>query len=178
MRFTFNNKMEYSCVWYAKEKTGQLFFTRGLPRCGKSNFSRSWLLNQIYSYRYMIDNRSTEINMPLKRVIVCADDFRLATYGTEYKHCCEHISSATTFTAIKALLMTHCVLFDDTNSSEWSLRRIFEICPQAEYINIGTEKKICLERNNKTKNIPEFVFDRIEKQLLEIDPENIRKDYI
>ena len=178
MKFIFNNNIFYSCNWVYREKIGQLFFTRGLPRSGKDTFCHTWLSKQNYLIRDLVDFRRNEIVFPLRRVIVCADDFRLAAYGKDYDNSCECMAAATIFTAIKALLKTHCVLFNDTNSSEWSLRRIFEICSTAEYINIGTEKKICLERNSKTKGIPEFVFDRIEKQLLEIDPEDIRKDYI
>jgi hypothetical protein len=177
MKFTFGIN-QYSCNWLYKEKSNQLFFTRGLPRSGKGTFANKWIIEQEYSYKDILYNRSIHIYFPLRRIVVCADDFRLATYGQDYDHSCECVAAATIFTAIKALLKTHCVLFDDTNSSEWSLRRIFEICPTAEYINIGTEKKICLERNAKTKKIPEFVFDRIERQLVEIEPEQIKKDYI
>lgn len=176
MKFTFGGFDEYSRDWLSKERCGQLFFTRGLPRSGKSTFARKWLTNQKYSLKDMLyDNKYKELYFPLRRVIVCGDDFRLATYGQEYDRSCEFASALTMFTAIKALLKNHCVLFDETNSSEWSLRRIFEICPNAEYIDIRTEKKECLKRNNK--KIAEFVFDRIENNLLNIDPEDIRKDY-
>ena len=104
-------------------------------------FGKKWLTTATYYMRDLVYNGSKEIYFPARRIIVCADDFRLATYGQDYDHSCECMAAATIFTTIKALLKTHCVLFDDTNSSEWSLRRIFEIFPTAEYINIGTEKK-------------------------------------
>ena len=163
--FKFDNK-----IWYSKyqkivdPEIGSLIFLHGLPRSGKSTLASQWL------------HESSMFKTP--KVLITGDDFRLATYGQEYDRSCEFASALTTFTAIKALLKNHCVLFDETNSSEWSLRRIFEICPTAQYIDIGTEKKICLERNAKSRNILPFVFDRIERQLLEIDPEDIRKDYI
>lgn len=177
MKFIFGS-ITYSNNWSLKENIGQLFFTRGLPRSGKGTFCNKWLREQSFTVRNLQYDRRFVINYPCNRVVVCGDDFRIATYGQEYDRQCEFASALTTFTAIKALLKNHCVLFDETNSSEWSLRRIFEICPTAEYIDIGTEKNICLERNAKTRNILPFVFDRIEQQLLEIDPEDIRKDYI
>lgn len=177
MKFSFNQGNWYSGSWIVKERIGQLFFTRGLPRSSKSTFCREWLREQQYTTRDLLCyDRKFIIHYPVNRVVVCADDFRWATYKQDYNHSCECMASAAIFTAIKALLKSHCVLFDDTNSSEWSLQRIFEICPEAEYVDIGTEKKVCLERNAKTKKIPEFVFDRIENQLLSIDPEDIRKE--
>jgi len=178
MKFIFDNNVHYSDNWKHKEKIGQLFFTHGLPRSGKDTFCSLWLSSQNYLIKDLLYSRCKELIYTCRRVVVCADDFRLAAYGKEYDHSCECMAAAAIFTAIKALLKTHCVLFNDTNSSEWSLRRIYEICPQAEYVNIGTEKRICLERNRKTKKISEFVFDRIERQLLEIEPEKIRKDYL
>lgn len=178
MKFMFNNSYCHSCVWGLKENVGQLFYTRGLPRSGKDTYCSGWISKQVFYTRDLLHDRKLEIIYPIPRVVINADDFRLAAYGKEYNYNYECMAAAAIFTAIKALLKTHCVLFNDTNSSEWSLRRIYEICPRAEYVNIGTEKNVCLRRNQETKKIPEFVFDRIERQLVEIDPEQIQKDYI
>jgi predicted kinase len=160
MLFQFDNQT--ICRSYSPG-SHNLVFVRGFPRSGKSTFCRKFVDN-LPSY-----------------TIVCGDDFRMATHGQVYNRLAEPAVSQAVLVAIRALRYGwQQVIFDETNSSEWSLRRIFEIDPLAIYYDVGTEKKICIERNEATatRKIPPEVFDRIEHNLLTIDPEVIRKDYL
>ena len=160
MLFQFNNNI--TCQYYHPGRN-RLIFVRGFPRSGKSTFCRDFI-EKCSGY-----------------TIVCGDDFRIATHGQVYNRLAEPAVSQAVLIAIRALRMGwQRVIFDETNSSEWSLRRIFEIDPLAIYYDVGTEKKICIERNEATatRKIPPEVFDRIEHNLLTIDPEVIRKDYL
>ena len=159
MLFQFNNNVPSPLL----PKLGLLIFVRGLPRSGKSTFCRDVSINLSGS------------------TIICGDTFRIATHGQSYNRLAEPAVSQAVLTAIRALRISYQrVIFDETNSSEWSLRRIFEIDPYAVYYDIGTEKKICIERNEATcvRKVPLEVFDRVEHNLLTIDPEVIRKDYL
>lgn len=160
MLFRFNNSVQHSSNVVA---THRLIFVRGFPRSGKSTFCVKYL-NEFPFY-----------------TIVCGDNFRMATHGQTYNRLAEPAVSQAVLIAIRALLIGHqSVIFDETNSSEWSLRRIFEIDPYAVYYDIGTEKKECIRRNESTcvRKVPLEVFDRVEHNLLTIDPEVIRKDYL
>ena len=103
------------------------------------------------------------------------DDFRYATYGQEYNYIAEASHGLVIFSAIRALLKEHCVIFDETNSSEWSLKRIFRINHDAQYLTLLTSKEECLKRNREIKQISEIVFHRIQNQLNTVDPEQIRE---
>lgn len=160
MLFQFNNQIKCHSIGAGNHN---LIFTRGFPRSGKSTFCKQFVDN-LPSY-----------------TIICGDDFRMGTHGQVYNRLAEPAVSQAVLIAIRALRYGwQQVIFDETNSSEWSLRRIFEIDPYAIYYDIGTEKKICIERNESTatRKVPPEVFDRIEHNLLTIDPEVIRKDYL
>ncbi len=135
----------------------RLVYMRGLPRSGKSTLAE------------MV---SKEIP---NSVIICGDDFRLATYGQTYIRLAEPCVSQSVLTSVRALLMRCTVIFDETNSSEWSLRRIYEIDRGAIMIPVSTPKEKCLEINRRTKSIPLCVFDKVEYQLLNINPFAIQR---
>ena len=145
----------------------RLVFTRGLPRSGKSSIAKQ---SQI-GLKYLTD---------IPSVVICGDSFRIATHGQTYNRLAEPHVSQSVLTAIRAFLHDgYIVIFDETNSSEWSLRRIFEIDCRAEYIDVATPISTCLENNEKTgKEIPNEVFFRVRNNLLTIDPEIIRGDYL
>jgi len=145
----------------------KLTFLRGLPRSGKSTFAKEWLKQE------------------KTRAIVCGDDFRLAIHGpTQYIRLAEPHVFASIFTAIRALLMKHEVLFDETNSSENSIRCIFEIDPAAEYVEFGTPPEVRFQRmiekykNEHSTLTCENVINNITHQLETTDVEKIRREYI
>ncbi len=149
----------------------RLYFTRGLPRSGKSTLASK------------IQTGNKCFGGPI--IVISADDFRLAVHGPiQYNHRSEGVVASCVWTAVRALLMKYDVILDDTNSSEWSIRKIFEIDKHAQYVNITTSPSICLERLiNKYKDEHDIetctlVIDRISKQLQETDVEKIRDEYI
>lgn len=166
----------------------KLYFTVGLPRCGKSTLAYKWLNKESdikvegYSGRlaneYECGPKTARRFFP--RAVVNGDDFRMAIHGDIYHKETEGFVGAAVFAAIRALLLTgHDVLFDETNSSEWSIRRIFEINPQAVAIRVDTPLQICEERalaNNQPYLIP--VIQRVDRNLQKLDIEAIRSDYI
>jgi predicted kinase len=164
MLFRFDDNYTYKEMVFSDDEVAKIVFMRGLPRCGKSTMAKN--LCPYLSY--------------LNYIRVCGDDFRLATHGQTYNRLAEPHVSQSVLTTIRALIISgYGVLFDETNSSEWSLRRIFEIDRYAAYVDVQTPKSTCLENNIRSgKNIPDKVFDRIEYNLLSIDPEEIRKDYL
>ncbi len=172
--FQFDNKRTYFCPWTSlslpteSEVDGKnhLYFTRGLPRSGKSTLSKEWAINYT-------------------RVVVCVDDFRLAVHGpVQYNQKAESIIAGCVWTTIQALLYKYDVILDDTNSSEWSLRQIFNIDPYAKYVNVQTKPNLCLVRmiqkyaNENTDKECKFVIDRIQQQLETVDVEKIRDEYL
>ncbi len=164
MLFEFGNDYEYKEVVFHDDEVAKIVFMRGLPRCGKSTIAKE--MCPYLSY--------------LNYIRVCGDNFRLATHDQTYNRLAEPHVSQSVLTTIRALIISgYGVLFDETNSSEWSLRRIFEIDRYAAYIDVQTPKSTCLKNNVRSgKNIPEEVFNRIEDNLLSVNPEEIRKDYL
>lgn len=137
----------------------------GLPRSGKSTLLKQW---RIYP----------------NRVVVNADSFRKIITGKIYHRNAEPQVWAASITAVKALLSEgYTVLFDETNSSEWSIKRMFEIDPAAQYVMLQTEPEICIERAKITH--PEYaktytdVIWHVSNNLIELkNIEEIRNDVI
>lgn len=167
MMFKFSEPYQYSGTFHSQKHDSYLVFMRGLPRSGKSSIAKRAQSN-IHHFH----------SSPL--VIICGDSFRLATHGQTYNRLAEPHVSQSVLTAIRAFLHDgYIVIFDETNSSEWSLRRIFEIDPFAQYIDVETPIETCIANNNTSKKgVPEDVFYKVKDNLLTIDPEIIRQDYL
>ena len=71
--------------------------------------------------------------------------------GDRYNTRAEPFVYAVKYTMIRALLLTHDVLVDDTHTTEGSIRKLLEIDPQAEFIFIDTNPFLCMERARKTE---------------------------
>jgi predicted kinase len=152
-----------NCSYRQPWESPKLYFTRGLPRSGKSSHAK--LL---------------EYNNQNKCVLIEADTFRLVfNNGERYNEAWEDVVWNILETSIKSLLMSgYDVVFDDTNSSERSLKQLFELDCRAGYMTVDTDIEKCLEINSKTYNISEEVFYRVKNNLETIDPEVIRKNVI
>lgn len=120
-----------------------LYYTVGAPRSGKSTYiKQSW---DFLNYTH-----------------VCVDNFRLAVYGKRWWREGESAAYAHAYLAARALLKTgNNVVYDDTNTSETSLRRIWEIDPDAKPIVILTSTEVCKERAVATSQ--EDLFPVIER---------------
>lgn len=105
-----------------------LFFTCGNARSGKSTYCNEW-------------------KKELNRVVVCADNVRLALTGQRYCRLAETCVFNICHVSIRSLLLSgYDVCFDDTNTSEISIQRMLEIDIDATPIFIDTNPNICIQR--------------------------------
>mgnify|MGYP000970491961 CR=1 FL=1 len=167
-----------------------LYFSVGMPQSGKSTVAAKWRdLVQCNKYQHPQDVANnnwwwTINNGDIKHpVIVNGDDFRLATHGQVYRRLSESIVWGHVHVAIQALLLTgHTVFFDETNSSEWSIRRIFEIDANAVPVFVNTPKETCIARaieKGQDDLVP--VIERVSENLKIMTPERIeeiRREYV
>ncbi len=108
---------------------GKLTALIGLPRSGKSTFSKIWR------------------NEGENRVVLSGDLFRLSIHGQRFLLQGEELVKGTMFTAARALLMDgYEVLLDETNSSINSIRSILSLSPNPRLILFNTSAKICKQR--------------------------------
>lgn len=110
---------------------GKLYFLMGLPRSGKSSWAQSW------------------IEEKPGRVIVCADDIRLACGHRWNSHIESYISSSKEL-MIKTLLQKHDVLVDGTHTTENNIRKLLQIDHNAQPIFINTHPEVCKKRAKQT----------------------------
>ncbi len=109
---------------------GKLFFTCGPARCGKSTFAKQWL---------------AEGNND--RIVVNSDLIRLAIHGQRYNHHAEPLTYGIESIILKAhLLSGNEVLFDETNTTEASIRKILKVDRDAQPIYINATTKQCKQR--------------------------------
>jgi hypothetical protein len=171
-------------------QSGNLYFTIGLPRSGKSTECKSWLNYQAEIIHNKKVGRFHDMchyipdNMP--RVVVTPDHWRLAL-GHRYNWFVEPIVFSHVQIAIKALIADYDVLVDDTHTTIESLKRIYECSPNAIGVPMGTTAEICKERAIKTGQ-PDLCividrmsinmsitygpkFDKIEKTLTDVSAE-------
>lgn len=110
-------------------KNGQLYFTIGLPRSGKSTFAKKW--------------ETWDTN----RVVVSMDDVRLAISGQGFNVNCEPTVEYVTDKMVRSLLISgYNVLLDDTHTSVRNLQRVFRIDKSAKYFLMSASKDECIER--------------------------------
>jgi predicted kinase len=101
----------------------------GCPRSGKSTYAAKW------------------VNEKPKRIVVCADTFRKAVYDKTWWRDGESMAYATAYAAVRAFLLDgYEVLYDDTNTSDESLKRLFALDENATPIVIDTPMDVCLKR--------------------------------
>lgn len=130
---------------------GRLYFTSGMPRCGKSTYCEEW------------------VKQAPKRVIVCSDDIRLALHGHRYEPLAETIVFGIKHIMIRSLLSRGFdVIVDGTHSTEISIQRILEIDQNAICIMFDTSKEECIKRALATGQndlIPaiERIYDNLER---------------
>lgn len=114
--------------------TGELIFTVGLPRSGKSTWCDQWLRE----------------SGPRPRVVLAGDDFRKAA-GVKYHPWAEGFVFAALDTAARALLLRGCdVVVDDTHTSEASVLRCMRISLGAKPKWFHTSQEECLRRADAT----------------------------
>lgn len=117
----------------------KLSFLIGLPRSGKSTYSRKWS------------------EQKPGRVVVNSDSIRLALHGNRYCPLAETMVFAIKHVIIRAHLHNgYEVLVDGTHTTDISMKRLLEIDTNAKPILIQTPKELCIERALAT-NQPDLV---------------------
>lgn len=128
---------------------GNLFYTIGLQRSGKSTTARKWL-----NYKLDISDsgdiltrveRKSESEAP--RVVVSGDAIRLAMHGQVYASEAEgQVAVAAEWMMRMFLGEGYDVLYDETNTSIDSLKRVYRVSRDAIPVIIDTPMDVCLER--------------------------------
>ena len=133
----------------AGDKRGHLKYTVGLPRSGKSTWADKWAAEKP------------------NRVVVAADDFRLALHGTPWLAAAEPLIHATVKLAVRALLIRGFdVVVDETNLTPGQKASWSEIDPEAEFVLFDATPEVCKQRAIDTGQdylVP--VIDRMSKLL-------------
>ena len=117
---------------------GSLIFTVGSSRSGKSTYANNWVREMGFDSQGLNGN---------PRVVVDSDYIRQAIHGERYIRKAEPFVFATKWIMIRALLSSGFdVLCDDSRTTKQSLKELFEIDPNAQFIFIDTPAKTCIER--------------------------------
>ena len=132
---------------------GQLYFTIGMARSGKSTFCDKWAKEKV------------------NRIIVSSDDIRLALHGKRYEKLAETMVFAIKHVMIRAHLSRGFdVIVDGTHSTPISIQRILEIDRRAMPIRIDTPMATCIERAIATDQ-KDLIgpIQRVNQQIREMD---------
>jgi hypothetical protein len=154
----------------SNQNRGGLTIACGCARAGKTTFAKKWqsyedheTLNEMYNRR-IFDHPSLFLN---PRVVVCMDKFRLALYGTRYNGYLEGLVSFLKPVILNWLLDSgYDVYSDGTNTTASSLKRLFQLDPNAKVVFFDTEPQICKERaaqTNQSDLVP--IIDRMYNNL-------------
>lgn len=146
---------------------GHLYFLVGLPRSGKSKLADLWVKHHIsFKDGLMWDQPLNGYDFN-PRVIVCGDQIRLALHGQRFQAQAEKHVHAIKYTMTKALLMSHSVLLDETNTTLSHIKEILFIDPDAQYCLIDETPEECKRRALECKQddlLP--VIDRMYNNLI------------
>lgn len=133
---------------------GNLYFTIGLPRSGKSTECKKWLnyeseILHPKTSRVGVFHSMCHFTPGRPRIVVTPDHWRLAL-GHRYNWFVEPVVFSHVQIAVKALLHNYDVVVDDTHTTAESVKRIYECHEDAVAIPIPTSPEICKERAIKT----------------------------
>ena len=155
---------------------GNLFFTIGLPRSGKSTLCDQWIKHEIDIYQNQFQPRLNEGLCESAhiegnpRVVVCADDIRIALTGCRFSSVSEETVHSIQGVMIRGFLARGSdVIVDGTHTTKHSISRMFKFDQNAQYVYINTSAEICIARAkaiNQSDLIP--VIEKMEDQLDEL----------
>lgn len=137
----------------------------GLPRSGKSTFSRKW--------------ESEPDPDGLTRIVLNCDQVRLALHGHRWIGKAEPMVHATYSVMINTLMLNPKlqILLDDTHTTVLSIRNVLNLDPDANFIYIHCEPEEARKRaidTNQSDLIP--VIDRMYNNLLNLYKYGIGED--
>lgn len=111
--------------------TGRLLVLIGSSRSGKSTWAKQW--------QQTPENKN--------KVIVNADNIRLALHGERYNKLCENFVHSITEVMVRALFIQGMyICIDETSSTISSIRKWLQIDPDAEVHFQDTAIEICKQR--------------------------------
>lgn len=137
-----------------------LFFTIGLPRSGKSTLCDEWVKYETDIINNQFQPHINEdicehvhiIKEDKPRVIVCADDIRIALHGCRWSSVAEETIHSIQGVMIRSLLNRGFdVLLDGTHTTQPSIERILSFRPNAQSVYINTDSETCIERAVETR---------------------------
>jgi predicted kinase len=140
---------------------GKITYLLGSTHSGKSTFCKTWL-------------KESDPD-GLHRVVVNADTIRLAIHGNRYNHYSEPL----VFSAQYLMLKTHYlygyhICFDETSTTDTSIKRILEIDPNATPIVFNTPPEICWQRAQANNQLDMYqVIQRHHRQLRKLLDEGL-----
>jgi hypothetical protein len=142
----------------------RLYFFIKLPRAGGSTIAKQWSEHKISFTKDgdIIKNKQLEIE---PRVVVNGDSWRLAL-GHRYNTYVEPLIHGQIQIAVRALLKTHNVLVDETNTNTSSIIKWLEEDIDAIPVFISTPPHVCKQRaidTNQDDLIP--IIERMHKNL-------------
>lgn len=125
---------------------GRLYFMIGLARSGKSTLSRRWNARRInFNEAGKVIEDSSPYDIVTPRVVVSADKWRLAL-GHRYNSWAEPMVHGPVRIAVRALLMDHDVLVDETNTTASSIKQWLEEDINAVPVLVNTPLAVCKRR--------------------------------
>lgn len=148
---------------------GKLYVLIGIARSGKSSIAKQWQNFDVdIRCNTLIDRsmvkRGNEEN---SRVVVCADDIRLALHGQPFIQTAEGVVHTVKELMIKTLLIGgNDVLVDGTHTKLEYIKDLLYIDSTADFYIVDTPPEVCKERAKETNQeylLP--VIDRMHIQL-------------
>jgi len=131
------------------QEQGQLYFCIGLPRSGKSFWAKHYLdvTATIYNNKFLGLPPYHDRHCGTKRIVVNADDIRLCLHGDVYHHETEGLVACIADIMIKYFLMRgYDVLYDETNTSYESIKRMYRLHKNPIHVWVPTPKDTCIRR--------------------------------
>ncbi len=120
---------------------GHIIFSIGAARSGKSTKWKQWLKEPC-----------SILNEGLNKVVVCADEVRLAYHGERFLANEEKKVHEYCDIMIKTLMRgPYFIGIDETNSTIKSVRKWLRLDPTAEYFFVDTPIEECLRRAKESK---------------------------
>ncbi len=157
-----------------KTKTGNIYFTIGLPRSGKSILCDQWVSYKMDIVDHQFQPRLHESicehahieDSDNPRVIVCSDNIRIALHGCRWSSVAEESVHSIQGVMIRSLLERGFdVIVDGTHTTKSSIARMLRFDENAHYIYVNTNADTCKLRAHDQQDL-HSVIDRMEANLL------------
>lgn len=151
---------------------GNLYYSIGCPRSGKSTIGRKWVKREVFidNNGGVLDSTGLNIWSDNPRIVVNSDAIRLAMHGQVYAREAEGYVAVTAEMMLRMFLVEgYDVYYDETNTSIESLRRVYRASKDAIPVIVPTLPSECKRRAVVTNQEYLFpVIDRCAEQMTEL----------